>query len=104
MGAAARTVTPYLPWSSIELLFELLEQPKPILSGAGLTDTVAGDAQPLLAAGLLVPDSSETVASSGDHNDRPLELTWCAETQSFGYFDRARGWVSVTGLDSLDIG
>ena len=97
METAARSVKPRLTWRSVELLFELLEQPEPVLSGAALADTVGADARPLLAAGFLVPDGHEAAASSGDHDARPLDLAWSAETKTFGYFDPAEGWVSVDG-------
>jgi hypothetical protein len=88
-------VTPRLTRQSVELLFEIFEQPEPVLSGAVLADMVCAEGDPLVAAGLMVPNGHEAADSSREHDDQPLDLTWLPDRQAFGYFDASRGWISV---------
>ena len=39
------------------------------------------------------------VAFGADDDDRPRELVWSSETESYGYFSELDGWVSVRGAD-----
>ena len=95
MGAAARPLSPRLPAALLELLFEILEQVEPVVSGTALADFAAAAGAPLVAAGIVKSHGHEATDSSQEHDDRPLDLVWSAETGAYGYFHPLRGWVTV---------
>jgi hypothetical protein len=78
-----------------QLLLEILELRRPLLSGA------AAELQPhptsvLIATGLLVPHDHEDVSASlADHADTPVSLTWSDQHGGLTYFSPALGPVLV---------
>jgi hypothetical protein len=54
----------------------------------------------LLKANLLVPSGHvPVVAGMDDYEDEPIEATWSAELQSYGYHDSIGRWITVTAQD-----
>src|SRR5262245_48479539 len=85
---------------AIEILLSALEAPRPRLSAEALQSFPPSVRAELLAAELIKPEGHEGVVTSpGDHDDRPVALQWCSDEQSYGYFSRAVGWVSVSPAD-----
>jgi hypothetical protein len=80
---------------SLDLLFDILEQPEPILSGVALADFYPEQAKQLIAHQLIVCDGYEAADSIGEDEEKPIALDWSEEYQSLGYFNPAMGWVSV---------
>ncbi|WP_426954182.1 hypothetical protein [Muricoccus radiodurans] len=61
---------------AVNLLFTLLEQREPVLSGAA-AELCAAESALLIEAGLLVPDGHDDVAvRPGDDDDVPVSLFW----------------------------
>jgi hypothetical protein len=81
---------------SVQLLLEILELPEPALSGVA-ADALGGDgARDLLGLGLLKPSGHEAIAAStADHDDAPVTLSWSPESGGYGYFSPTAGWVTI---------
>jgi len=95
MATASRSLTAAQNQRSLNLLFDILEQPRPFLSGAAMADFHSETAKLLIARGLLVRDGHEAVDYSGEDDGSSVALTWSEETQALGYFKPSRGWVTA---------
>ena len=92
MGASTRSRNPYLTSRSVELLFELLDQPDAMLSGSAMEDFLSAEATPLIAAQLLKPHGHVATCTSAEGDDRPVALV--RHEGLYGYFG-ASGWLTV---------
>jgi hypothetical protein len=56
-------------------------------------------AEVFLGQRYLVPDGYEAELTSSDFDDRPIALSWSEDSQRYGFFDAASGWVNVGHQD-----
>jgi hypothetical protein len=86
---------PALDAEASDLLLEILELRRPLLSGAA-AELQPHPASMLVSTGLLVPhDYEEVSASLADHADMPVSLTWSDQHGGLAYFSPAVGPVRV---------
>lgn len=82
---------------SLELLLQILEMPKPVVTAAAIETLGARRAAPLIELGLLKPAGQERSSTSmSDHDDAPVSLSWSAEHGCYGYFSPTAGWITVS--------
>src|SRR6185312_7781465 len=94
----SRSAAP-LDRAATTLLLSALESPLAILSAAVLQRYPA-EAASLKEARLIQPAGYElSTASTDDHSDSPVSLTWLPEQGGHGYFSEASGWVQVQNED-----
>jgi hypothetical protein len=87
---------PPLGRAAITLLLAALESPSAALSAATLKCYPA-EADSLKAALLIKHAASEpATVILDDHSDAPIQATWSADDDGYGYFSDSRGWVSVS--------
>lgn len=79
----------------MDFLLQTMEAPQLQVTAAALSLHSSELGDELVKCGLLVSDGYETVLTSPDFRDRPMSLLWSEDTQSFGYFDAAAGWIKV---------
>jgi hypothetical protein len=89
-----------LDQEAVRLLLEALEAPRPILTPAAMAGRLRELCVQLLEAKFLRQCGHEVVVTaSSDHDDKPVELTWSADEEAYGYFNPASGWVTVQHAD-----
>jgi hypothetical protein len=82
--------------AAIKLLFDCLESPVMLMSGAVLQRYPA-EATLLKQSQLIKPSGHEQVGTMvADDSDMPVSLTWSSEDGGYGYFDDVAGWVRVS--------
>jgi len=85
---------------SSNLLLTILELKDAVITAATVNLLGPEAFQPLCAAGLLRPTGYSTaVATTADHDDRPVELRWDGAGQCYGYFSSDAGWAPVSSDD-----
>lgn len=87
--------SPEIDAEASQLLLELLELRRPLLSGAA-AELLPHPSSILIGAGLLIShDHEDASASLADHNDTPVSLTWSDQHGGLTYFSPTVGPVLV---------
>jgi hypothetical protein len=82
--------------AAIDLLLQILETPKAVITAAAIDILGAHRTAPLVNAGLLKQSGVEAVSvSTSNHDDALVTLTWSAEDGGYGYFSPTAGWITV---------
>jgi hypothetical protein len=81
--------------TAVRFLLQAMEAPqlRATATALSLHSPWLGDL--LVKRGYLVPDGYEAELTSPDFRDRPISLLWSEDSQSFGFFDAAAGWIKV---------
>ncbi|WP_281301867.1 MULTISPECIES: hypothetical protein [unclassified Iodidimonas] len=81
-----------------DLLLSVIETPDAVIGGSVLDSYYGRVAPALKASGILQSkDHSRAAVSLVDHEDEPVNLTWCPKHRAYGYFSPSAGWVNVPG-------
>jgi hypothetical protein len=88
--------TEQLDRAAVDFLLRAMEAPHLQVTAAALSLHPSSLSDALLKRGYLVPDGYEAVLTSPDLQDRLMPLVWSEDSQGFGYFDAAEGWVKVS--------
>jgi len=86
--------------AAVEFLLQAMEAPQLQVTAAALSLYPFSLGDVLVKRGYLVPDGHEVVLTSPDLQDRLMSLVWSEDSQGFGYFDAAEGWVK-TGHEDI---
>ena len=88
--------TEQLDRAAVDFLLRAMEAPHLQVTAAALSLHPSSLSDALLKRGYLVSDGYEAVLTSPDLQDRLVPLVWSEDSQGFGYFDAAEGWVKVS--------
>ena len=84
---------------AVDFLLQAMEASTLRITAVALSLELPALAEVLLGRRYLVPDGYEAELTSSDFDDRPIALSWSEDSQRYGLFDAASGWVDVDHQD-----